>query len=164
MSKPLVNILVGSASDLEVMQEAERTLKEFGVPCALRVMSAHRTPEDVRALVSGAKQAGAKVFIAGAGMAAHLAGAVAAQTPLPVIGVPLPGSALNGFDALLSTVQMPKGMPVATVAIGKAGAVNAALLAVQMLCLAGDVPWAKFEEYRARQTENVRQEDAKLHS
>jgi phosphoribosylaminoimidazole carboxylase PurE protein len=133
-----VLILCGSASDLETMAAATKTLKEFGVSYALHVASAHRTPDRVRELVATAEGEGLKVIIAAAGLAAHLAGAVAGQTTVPVIGVPLAAGAVNGLDALLSTVQMPPGVPVATVAIGKPGAVNSAVLAVEILALADD--------------------------
>ncbi len=128
-----VAVLMGSSSDEPTMEPARTTLGEFGVECHWEVMSAHRTPEKVRRFVAGARDAGFGVIICGAGMAAHLAGAAAAQTTLPVIGVPLAGGALNGVDALYSTVQMPKGIPVATVAIN--GAMNAALLAIQILAV-----------------------------
>lgn len=160
--KPLVAILMGSASDAEVMSHAAKTLESFGVANTMRVMSAHRTPADVHELCSNARKNGIKVIIAGAGMAAHLAGAVAAATSLPVIGVPLSGGVMDGMDALLSTVQMPKGMPVATVAVGKAGAINAAVLAVQILVLSGDVELEKLEQFRANQAEGVRKSDREL--
>jgi len=130
-----VLILLGSESDRPVMEKTVATLQEFEVPCRLEVASAHRHPERVRQLVSDGNRDGVAVFICGAGMAAHLAGMVAAHTVRPVIGVPLEGSALHGWDSLLSTAQMPRGVPVATVAIGSHGAVNAALLAVQILAL-----------------------------
>ena len=128
-----VAVIMGSSSDEGTMAPARATLEQFGVECHWEVMSAHRTPEKVRQFVAGARDAGFGVVICGAGMAAHLAGATAAQTTLPVIGVPLAGGALNGVDSLYSTVQMPKGIPVATVAIN--GAMNAALLAVQILAV-----------------------------
>ncbi len=124
---------MGSVSDTDIMSVARETLEGFGVECHFEVMSAHRTPERVRHFVSQARQEGFGVIICGAGMAAHLAGATAAQTTLPVIGVPLAGGAIGGVDALYSTVQMPKGIPVATVAIN--GAMNAALLAIQILAV-----------------------------
>ncbi|MFP4446796.1 MAG: phosphoribosylamine--glycine ligase, partial [Desulfosudaceae bacterium] len=133
---PLVGIIMGSDSDLSVMQEAAGILKKFGVPYEMTIASAHRTPERAAAFAAGARERGIRVIIAGAGMAAHLAGAMAAQTTLPVIGVPLDASPLNGLDALLSTVQMPPGVPVATMAVGKPGARNAGLLAVQILAVA----------------------------
>lgn len=135
MSQPFVAVLMGSDSDLPVMEETLRTLKKFGIACEARVSSAHRTPDATRHYVHDAEQRGCAVFVCAAGMAAHLAGAVAAHTLRPVIGVPIANS-LEGLDALLSTVQMPGGIPVATVAIGKAGAKNAAYLAAQMLALA----------------------------
>lgn len=132
-SSPLVLILMGSASDWETMKHAPATLDRFGVGHESRVASAHRSPELALALARGAEARGIEAIIAGAGAAAHLAGVVAAHTGLPVLGVPLPGGALDGLDALLSTVQMPRGVPVATFAIGKAGAVNAALFALRLL-------------------------------
>lgn len=128
-----VAVIMGSSSDEGTMAPARATLEQFGVECHWEVMSAHRTPEKVRQFVAGARDAGFGAIICGAGMAAHLAGATAAQTTLPVIGVPLAGGALNGVDSLYSTVQMPKGIPVATVAIN--GAMNAALLAIQILAV-----------------------------
>jgi phosphoribosylaminoimidazole carboxylase PurE protein len=128
-----VAILMGSESDWDVMKNAVKTLSEFGVTCEARVLSAHRTPAEAAAYVRERDAGGTQVFIAAAGMAAHLAGAVAANTVRPVLGVPLAASDLNGLDALLATVQMPPGMPVGTLAIGKAGATNAALLAVSII-------------------------------
>lgn len=151
----LVEILMGSASDLEVMKHAKLVLGEFGVKSRISILSAHRTPEQVHELAGSAKQRGVKVIIAGAGMAAHLAGVIASQTTLPVIGIPLAGGAMGGMDSLLSTVQMPKGIPVATVAIGKSGAINAAILAAQMLALAGDIDFEAIEEYRKEQAQKV---------
>jgi 5-(carboxyamino)imidazole ribonucleotide mutase len=119
---------MGSRSDLEVMQHAAETLRAFDVPCEMRVISAHRTPDRLRAFVAQAEKDGVEAIIAGAGAAAHLAGVTAALTLIPVLGVPLDGSPLRGMDALLATVQMPAGIPVGTLAIGKAGAINAALL------------------------------------
>jgi 5-(carboxyamino)imidazole ribonucleotide mutase len=130
-----VLILMGSASDEETMREAAKVLDGYGIASRMTVASAHRSPARAQALARSAERDGYAVIICGAGMAAHLAGCVAAETVLPVIGVPLPGSALSGLDALLSTVQMPGGVPVATVAIGKAGAQNAGHLAAQMLSL-----------------------------
>jgi 5-(carboxyamino)imidazole ribonucleotide mutase len=132
---PDVAVLLGSQSDWDVMKAAVETLAEYGVSHEARVLSAHRTPDELAAYVQEADQAGTKVFIAAAGMAAHLAGAVAAHTTRPVLGVPLSGSDLSGLDALLATVQMPAGVPVGTLAIGQAGAVNAALLAISILAL-----------------------------
>jgi 5-(carboxyamino)imidazole ribonucleotide mutase len=135
MEKPLVGILMGSESDRPRMQGAGEVLGELGIPHEAHVMSAHRTPDRVAEYAETAASRGIRVLIAGAGMAAHLAGAVAARTLLPVIGVPLEGSPLGGLDALLSTVQMPPGVPVATVAVGPAGAKNAGYLAAQILAL-----------------------------
>ena len=135
MEKKFVAILMGSDSDLPVMDAAVEILKRFGVALEVKVTSAHRTPAETQAYVQSAEARGCQAFIAGAGMAAHLAGAIAAQTTRPVIGVPIDAVPLQGFDALLSTVQMPGGIPVATVAIGKAGAKNAGYLAVQMMAL-----------------------------
>ena len=135
MENKFVAILMGSDSDLPVMDAAVEILKRFGVALEVKVTSAHRTPAETQAYVQSAEARGCQAFIAGAGMAAHLAGAIAAQTTRPVIGVPIDAGPLQGFDALLSTVQMPGGIPVATVAIGKAGAKNAGYLAVQMMAL-----------------------------
>ena len=142
-----VAVIMGSSSDEDTMAPARATLEQFGVECHWEVMSAHRTPEKVRQFVAGARDAGFGAIICGAGMAAHLAGATAAQTTLPVIGVPLAGGALNGVDSLYSTVQMPKGIPVATVAIN--GAMNAALLAIQILAVTDAVLAEKLVAHRA---------------
>lgn len=138
MTQKFVAVLMGSDSDLPIMDAAISLLKQFNVTVEVKVTSAHRTPAETQAYVQDAETRGCQAFIAGAGMAAHLAGAVAAQTTRPVIGVPIDAGPLQGFDALLSTVQMPGGIPVATVAIGKAGAKNAAYLAIQMMALADD--------------------------
>ena len=143
-----VSILFGSESDRGTMEETVRVLERFGVQHEIEAASAHRTPDKVRDLVRSAESRGVGVFIAAAGMANHLAGAVAAHTTLPVIGVPLAGSALAGADALYSTVQMPSGVPVATVAIGSAGAKNAAVLAVQILALADPALRLKLEDFK----------------
>ena len=148
---PRVAILMGSVSDLDQMAEAARELERFGVAYEVRVTSAHRTPAETAAYIKDAEARGVLVFIAGAGMAAHLAGAVAAHTTRPVLGVPLGGSTLGGLDALLSTAQMPKGVPVATLAIGKAGAGNAGVLAAQILALS-DPPLAERLAQRRRET------------
>lgn len=145
-----VLILFGSDSDRATMEEAAKVLQSFGVGSRLETASAHRSPDKVRDLVKGAPAQGIQVFIAGAGMANHLAGAVAAHTTLPVIGVPLGGSALGGVDALYSTVQMPAGVPVATVAIGSAGAKNAAVLAVQILALSDKALQLKLADLKER--------------
>ena len=152
---PQVLIVIGSKSDHEVMKETAATLTSFGVESEYRVASAHRAPKLVSELATTAKKRGIKVIIAGAGAAAHLAGVIAAQTTLPVIGVPMQTSSLNGMDSLLSIVQMPSGVPVATVAIGKAGAKNAALLAVQILALADEALAERFEAFKAKQSEDA---------
>ena len=141
-----VAVLIGSASDREKMAPAVRTLEEFGLEADEQVLSAHRTPDKVVEFARRARDDGYAAIICGAGMAAHLAGAVAAHTTLPVVGVPLSGGALNGVDALYATVQMPKGVPVATVAID--GAVNAALLVVEMLAITDDKLAARLDDYR----------------
>src|SRR5438876_6655549 len=155
-STPLVGILMGSKSDWEAMKQASDMLTRFGVPHESRVMSAHRTPAVVSEYASSAAGRGLQVIIAGAGGAAHLAGVVAAHTVLPVIGVPMQSAALNGIDSLLSTVQMPKGIPVATVAIGASGAANAALLAVAILATARPDLRAKLQAYRQELADQVR--------
>ena len=137
MIKPQVAIVMGSDSDLPIMQEAAKILDDFGVPYEMCIASAHRSPELTESLAKNALKKGIEVIIAGAGGAAHLAGVIASKTTLPVLGVPIDSSSLNGLDALLSTVQMPGGVPVATMAIGKAGAKNAAILAIQILSLKG---------------------------
>jgi 5-(carboxyamino)imidazole ribonucleotide mutase len=158
MSTPLVGILMGSKSDWEAMRQASEMLTKFGVAHESRVMSAHRTPGLVTEYVSGAIGRGLEVIIAGAGGAAHLAGVVAAHTILPVIGVPMQSSALSGLDSLLSTVQMPKGIPVATVAIGPSGAANAGLLAVAILANSRPELRAKLQAYREEMAESVKKE------
>lgn len=142
-----VGVIMGSASDLPVVRKAAETLKEFGVPCEVHVYSAHRTPEEAGAFARAAREKGFGAIIAAAGMAAHLAGAIAANTTLPVIGIPLKSKAMDGVDALLSTVQMPSGIPVATVAVD--GAVNAALLAVQILAVEDQALAEKLDRHRA---------------
>ncbi len=146
MSQISVLILMGSDSDAPVMQPAADLLKELGIPCEMTVASAHRSPARVQRLLAEAPGRGVKVFIVGAGAAAHLAGMVAAHTTRPVIGVPIDSSALKGLDALLSTVQMPPGVPVATVSIGKPGATNAAVLAAQMIALGDEALAARLEQ------------------
>ncbi len=155
---PVVGIVMGSKSDWPVMRHCAETLEGLGIPCESKVLSAHRTPDKLAAYVKGAKGRGIKVLIAGAGMAAALPGAVAALTPLPVFGVPLEGPTLKGLDALLSMVQMPGGVPVGTLAIGKAGAVNAALLAVAVLALSDGDTAKALDDYRARQTAAVNED------
>lgn len=158
--KPLVGILMGSENDLETMKGAKTVLDELGVQSELRVLSAHRTPEEAAAYARDAEANGIKVLIAGAGMAAHLAGALVAQSTLPVIGVPLSSSPVGGLDALLSTVQMPPGLPVATVAIG--GAQNAGLLAATILALSDAALKERLVERRRRQREKVLAADARV--
>ncbi len=135
MANPLVGIIMGSDSDITVMEQAVRVLEKFEIPYEIRVLSAHRTPDEAAEYAKGLAGRGVRVLIAGAGWAAHLAGVAAARTMIPVIGVPIDSSPLNGMDALLSTVQMPPGVPVATMAIGKGGAYNAAVFAVRILSL-----------------------------
>ncbi len=159
---PLVGILMGSDSDLPVMQEAAKLLQEFDVPFEMHVASAHRTPERVTRYARSAAGRGLRVLIAGAGGAAHLAGVLAAHVILPVIGVPMEGGSLGGLDALLATVQMPGGVPVATVAIGRAGARNAALLAVEILALQSADLARKLTGYRQRLAADVAAKDRRL--
>jgi 5-(carboxyamino)imidazole ribonucleotide mutase len=151
----MIGIVMGSTSDWETMKAAAKTLEEFGVAYEAKAMSAHRTPKQVAEWAEGAAKRGVKAIIAAAGGAAHLAGVVAAHTTLPVLGVPMPSKHLQGLDSLLSTVQMPKGIPVATFAIGEAGAANAALFAVALLALADKDMAKKLEDFRAKQTEAV---------
>lgn len=150
-----VLILMGSASDAPVMQAAADVLKELGVSSKMTVASAHRSPERVQHLIREAPSQGVRIFIVGAGAAAHLAGVVAAHTTLPVVGVPIDSSALNGLDALLSTVQMPPGVPVATVSIGRAGATNAGVLAAQILALSEPGLARRLEDYKKRLADTV---------
>lgn len=150
-----VAIIMGSPSDWEVMRAAEETLDELGIASDARVISAHRTPERLTRFLATAERDGVEVVIAGAGMAAHLAGVAAAHTLLPVLGVPLPGSELRGFDALLATVQMPGGIPVATFAIGRAGAKNAALFAAAILARGDDAIRDRLAKFREAQSSAV---------
>src|SRR5207302_6992297 len=152
----VIGIVMGSSSDWDTMKTAAKMLEEFGVPYEAKAMSAHRTPDLVAEWAKGAAKRGLKAIIAGAGGAAHVAGVWAAPTTLPVLGVPMPSKHLQGLDSLLSTVQMPKGIPVATFAIGEAGAANAALYAVAMLALSDRNLAAKLTEFRARQSEAVK--------
>lgn len=152
---PLVGILMGSDSDLPVMEEAFQALDQFGVAYEVHILSAHRSPAETSAYAKAAGGRGLKVLIAAAGWAAHLAGVVAAETILPVIGVPIDSSPLKGMDALLSTVQMPPGIPVATMAIGKGGARNAALFAVQILALGNPNLADKLQAYKKKMAEEV---------
>ncbi|MDO9011910.1 MAG: 5-(carboxyamino)imidazole ribonucleotide mutase [Gallionella sp.] len=155
MSKPLVSIIMGSSNDWEVMSQAAQQLKDFGVAYDARVISAHRSPDLLFDYIKEVSARGVQCFIAGAGGAAHLAGVIAGKTTLPVFGVPIPSKYLKGLDSLLSIVQMPKGIPVATFAIGEAGAANAGLFAISMLAL-NDVPLAqRLTEYRKQQAIKV---------
>lgn len=157
-SKPLVGIIMGSKSDLETMQESMKVLDELQISYETHVVSAHRTPDKMFEYAELARERGIKVIIAGAGGAAHLPGMVAAKTTLPVIGVPVQSRTLNGIDSLLSIVQMPGGIPVATVAIGKAGAKNAGLLAASILSTSNATITKKLDEYREEMTESVLKE------
>jgi phosphoribosylamine--glycine ligase len=162
MADIAVLILMGSDSDAPVMQGAVEILREMNIQSEMTVASAHRSPERVMRLVSEAPGRGVKVFIVGAGAAAHLAGVVAAHTSLPVIGVPIDSSALKGLDALLSTVQMPPGVPVATVSIGKPGATNAGVLAAQILALGDPALAARLVQYKKKLADKVEQAAARL--
>lgn len=162
MPKPFVAVLMGSDSDLPIMQNTFQTLDDFGVAWEARVTSAHRTPDATHQYVTDAEKRGCAVFIAAAGLAAHLAGVVAALTVRPVIGVPLPGGALNGKDALLSTVQMPGGVSVACMAIGKPGAVNAGYLAAQILALGDEKLDARVREVRKQNSAAVARKNEDL--
>jgi 5-(carboxyamino)imidazole ribonucleotide mutase len=161
---PSVGILMGSDSDLPTMQEAVTILQDFAVPLEVRICSAHRTPDRLARYAREVEGRGLRVLIAGAGGAAHLAGVLAAHVTIPVIGVPMEAGPLHGLDALLSTVQMPGGIPVATVAIGRAGARNAALLAVQILALSDRRLQRKLRDYRARMATEVAAKDQKVQS
>ncbi len=155
-----VAVIVGSDSDLPVIEACLDTLKLLELPHELRVLSAHRSPDAVNEFAKECEAGDVGVIIAGAGMAAHLAGVIAGQVQLPVIGVPMPGGAFNGKDALLATVQMPRGVPVATVAIGKSGAVNAAVLAAEIIALADDSVAERVRAFRVAQTAKVIEKDA----
>ena len=154
-ASPLVGLIMGSKSDWETMASAAETLDALAVPYEAKVVSAHRTPQRLYAYATGAKARGLKVIIAAAGGAAHLPGMSAAMTPLPVLGVPIKSRDLKGLDSLLSIVQMPKGVPVGTLAIGQAGAVNAALMAAAILALSDEALAGRLDAYRAAQTEAV---------
>lgn len=154
-----IAVLMGSKSDLSVMEESAAILRQFGVPFEMRILSAHRTPDEVASLARTAREKGFAAIIAGAGMSAHLAGVIAAHTTLPVIAVPIDASALSGLDALLSMVQMPPGIPVATMGIGKAGAKNAALLALSILSLADAGIKEKLDLYRCDMKKDVLEAD-----
>ena len=153
---PLVAVVMGSKSDWDTMSHADATLTEFGVAHECHVMSAHRSPQLASEFASSAADHGVQIIIAAAGGAAHLAGVIAAHTTLPVLGVPMKSDALNGMDSLLSTVQMPAGIPVATLAIGKPGAINAALFAIAILATTKSDLATKLSEYRRRQEEKIR--------
>jgi phosphoribosylaminoimidazole carboxylase PurE protein len=155
---------MGSNSDLEVMREAEKRLDQFGIPYETRILSAHRTPDKAADYARTAEQRGLEVIIAGAGAAAHLAGAIAANTTLPVIGVPIDSSSLKGVDALLATVQMPAGIPVATMAIGKPGAANAGILAAQIIARKDAKVSTKLAEFKREMAAGVEERDRKLQS
>jgi len=161
MSKPVVSIVMGSDSDLEIMREAAKALEGFGIGYEIDVTSAHRSPDRTAEFARQAADRGIRVIIAGAGGAAHLAGVIAAHTTLPVIGVPIP-SVLNGLDSLLATVQMPAGIPVATVAIGKAGATNAGILAAQILALSNAHLSKKLDEHKEQLANSVEEKSRRL--
>ncbi len=160
--KPLVGVVLGSDTDLPVMSEAATTLKKFGVPFEVRIISAHRTPARASEYARTAAERGLKVIIVGAGGAAHLGGVIAAETILPVVGVPMATTTLSGLDSLLSIVQMPGGVPVACTAIGKAGAVNAAVLAVQILATADTHLAGKLADYKHELARKVAEKDEKV--
>ena len=160
--KPAVSIVMGSDSDLEIMREAGKALEQFGVAYEIDITSAHRAPRKTAEFAKNAAGRGIKVIIAGAGGAAHLAGVIAAESTLPVIGVPIPSSSLQGMDSLLATVQMPAGIPVATVAIGKAGATNAGILAAQMLALSDAELAKKMQGHKEKLAQGVEEKSRKL--
>ncbi|MFB3060914.1 MAG: 5-(carboxyamino)imidazole ribonucleotide mutase [Candidatus Binatia bacterium] len=161
-NQPQVGILMGSDSDLEVMREAEKRLDYFGIPHETRVLSAHRSPVNTMGYADSAQKRGLEVIIVGAGAAAHLAGVVAAHTTLPVIGVPIDSSPLKGMDALLATVQMPAGVPVATMAIGKAGSANAGILAAQIIARKDSQVSAKLTQLKEEMVAGVEEKDRNL--
>ena len=160
--KPLIGIIMGSDSDLPTMQEATKVLKQFEIPYEIGVYSAHRSPHRTAEYVKTARDRGLKLIIAGAGSSAHLAGVTAAETTLPVIGVPIDSSPLSGFDALLSTVQMPPGVPVATMGVGKSGATNAGIFAVQILALSDENLARKLGEYKEQLEKTVAEKSRKV--
>jgi 5-(carboxyamino)imidazole ribonucleotide mutase len=164
MSKPLVAIVMGSDSDLEIMREAARALESFGIAYEMDVISAHRSPDRTADYARTAAGRGVRVIIAGAGGAAHLAGVIAAHTTLPVIGVPIPSTPLQGMDSLLATVQMPAGIPVATVAIGRPGATNAGILAAQIIGAADASIAKKLEAHKEKMARGVEEKSKKLKS
>ena len=160
--KPLVAIAMGSDSDLPVMTETARTLHELGIPYELEITSAHRSPERTAQFARGAAQRGIKAIVVGAGGAFHLAGVIAAETTLPVIAVPLASSPLGGFDSLLAAVQMPGGVPVAVMAVGKAGAINAALFSAQILAVADESLRHRIGQHKARMAQEVAEKSARV--
>ena len=162
MKNALVSIVMGSDSDLEIMREAGKALDDFGIAYEIDVTSAHRSPDRTGEFARGAAARGIRVIIAGAGGAAHLAGVIAAHTTLPVIGVPIPSTSLQGMDSLLATVQMPAGIPVATVAIGKPGATNAGILAAQMIALADAAVAKKLDAHKEKLARGVAEKSKKL--
>ena len=162
--KALVGIIMGSDSDAPIMHEAGKTLQQFGVPYEIGVYSAHRSPHRTNEYVRSARDRGLKLIIAGAGSSAHLAGVTAAETILPVIGVPIDSSPLSGFDALMATVQMPPGVPVSTMGVGKSGAINAAILAVEILALSDPGLAQKLIDYKAKLEVTVAEKSAKVAS
>jgi len=160
--KPVVGIIMGSDSDFPVMQEATKVLKQFEIPYEIGVYSAHRSPHRTAEYVRSARERGLKIIIAGAGSSAHLAGVTAAETTLPVIGVPIDSSPLSGFDSLLSTVQMPPGVPVATMGVGKSGATNAAMFALQILALGDENLTKKLGEYKEQLEKSVSEKSKRV--
>jgi len=160
--KPVVGIIMGSDSDFPVMQEATKVLKQFEIPYEIGVYSAHRSPHRTAEYVRSARERGLKIIIAGAGSSAHLAGVTAAETTLPVIGVPIDSSPLSGFDSLLSTVQMPPGVPVATMGVGKSGATNAAMFALQILALGDENLTKKLGEYKEQLERSVSEKSKRV--
>jgi 5-(carboxyamino)imidazole ribonucleotide mutase len=160
--KPLVGIIMGSDSDIEVMQEAGKILKQFEIPYEIGVYSAHRSPHRTAEYVKSARERGLKLIIAGAGASAHLAGVTAAETTIPVIGVPIGSSPLSGFDALLSTVQMPPGVPVATMGVGKSGATNAGIFAVQVLALDDEKLMQRLTDYKVNLEKSVAEKSKRI--
>jgi len=160
--KPLVGIIMGSDSDIEVMQEAGKILKQFGVPYEIGVYSAHRSPHRTADYIRSARERGLKLIIAGAGASAHLAGVTAAETTIPVIGVPIGSSPLLGFDALLSTVQMPPGVPVATMGVGKSGATNAGIFAVQILAIEDENLMQRLVDHKANLEKSVAEKSKQI--
>src|SRR5437879_5829203 len=162
MSKPVVSIVMGSDSDLEIMREAGKALEGFGIEYELDVTSAHRSPDRTAEFARRAAGRGIRIIIAGAGGAAHLAGVIAAHTTLPVIGVPIPSTSLNGMDSLLATVQMPAGIPLPTVAIGKPGATNAGILAAQILGVADSAVAKKLDAHKEKLAKGVEEKSKKL--